>query len=49
MCCINRRRCLQLDLVTDGNTKAEAEAMIVDAVSEQITFAIENNLIDHLF
>ena len=41
--------CLQLDLVTDGDTKAEAEAMIVDAISEQITFAIENNLIDYLF
>ena len=41
--------CLQLDLVTDGDTKADAEAMIVDAISEQITFAIENNLMDHLF
>ena len=41
--------CLQLDLVTDGDTKVEAEAMIVDAISEQITFAIENNLIDYLF
>lgn len=39
--------CLQLDLVTDGDTKAEA--MIVDAISEQITFAIENNLMDNLF
>ena len=41
--------CLQLDLVTDGDTKADAEAIIVDAISEQITFAIENNLMDHLF
>ena len=41
--------CLQLDLITDGRTKAEAEAMIVDAISEQITFAIEHNLIDYLF
>ena len=41
--------CLQLDLVTDGDTKTEAEAMIVDAISEQITFAIENNLMDNLF
>lgn len=41
--------CLQLDLVTDGDTKADTEAMIVDAISEQITFVIENNLMDHLF
>ena len=41
--------CLQLDLVTDDDTKADAEAMIVDAISEQITFAIENNLTDYLF
>ena len=41
--------CLQLDLITDGDTKAEAEAMIVDAISEQITFAIKNNLTDYLF
>ena len=41
--------CLQLDLITDGNTKAEAEGMIMDAISEQVTFAIERNLLDYLF
>ncbi len=41
--------CLQLDLITDGRTKAEAEGMIIDAISEQVTFAIERNLLDYLF
>lgn len=41
--------CLQLDLITDGRTKTEAEAMIIDAISEQVTFAIERNLLDYLF
>ena len=41
--------CLQFDLITEGNTKAEAEEMIVDAIAEQVAFAIENNSMDYLF
>jgi predicted RNase H-like HicB family nuclease len=40
--------CLQLDVITEGETRAEAEEMIVDAIGEQLAFAIDNNLMDYL-
>ncbi|MBC8233375.1 hypothetical protein H8E77_27825 [bacterium] len=41
--------CLQFDIVTEGNTIAEAEEMIVDAIFEYITFALEHNFTQFLF
>ena len=41
--------CLQFDIVTEGNTTAEAEEMIVDAIFEYITFALEHNSTQFLF
>jgi hypothetical protein len=40
---------LQFDLITEGDTKAEAEEMVVDAIFEQVTYAIEHDLMDYLF
>jgi predicted RNase H-like HicB family nuclease len=41
--------CLQFDIITEGNTIAEAKEMIADAIFEYITFALENNLTKFLF
>jgi predicted RNase H-like HicB family nuclease len=41
--------CLQFDIVTEGNTIAETEEMIADAIFEYITFALENELMKFLF
>ena len=41
--------CLQFDIQTEGNTVAEAEEMIVDAIFEYVTFALEKNLTQFLF
>lgn len=41
--------CLQFDIITEGDTIAEAEEMIADAIFEYIIFAQENNLTKFLF
>ncbi|MFQ6054779.1 MAG: type II toxin-antitoxin system HicB family antitoxin [Methanosarcinales archaeon] len=41
--------CLQFDIVSDGRTIEEAKEMIIDAILEYLTFAIENDLLDEVY